>query len=96
MEFPNIKYSPAWLADKFPGFYTEECYYILSDFLTENYKTTVVKRKAEKLEGEQEEHKEENNAEMASEIRSYESECENGVQPEQLTTVPESVFEFEW
>ena len=37
MEFPNIKYSPAWLADKFPGFYSdnEECYFILSDFLRE-------------------------------------------------------------
>ena len=33
---------------------------------------------------------------MESEIRSYESECEDGVQPEQLSTVPESVFEFEW
>ena len=96
MEFPNIKYSSAWLADKFPGFYMDECYYILSYFLRDNYKTTVVKRKAEKLEVEQEEHKVENNAEMETEIRSYKSECENGVQPEQLTTLPESEFEFEW
>ena len=50
MDFPNNKYPPAWLADKFPGFYTEECYYILSDFLGENYKTTVVKRMADNLE----------------------------------------------
>ena len=34
--------------------------------------------------------------EMESEIRSYESECEDGVHIEQLSTVPESVFEFEW
>ena len=34
--------------------------------------------------------------EMESEIRSYESECEDGVHTEQLSTVPESVFEFEW
>ena len=56
MEFPNIKYFPAWLADKFPEFYTEEYYFILPDFLTENYKTSAVERKAEKLEVE---HREE-------------------------------------
>ena len=82
MEFLNIKYSPAWLADKFPGFYSEECYYILSDFLRENYKNPVVKRKAEKLEQEPEEQ--EVITEMDTEIRSYESECENGLSPEQF------------
>ena len=102
MEFPNIRYSPGWLADKFPGFYTEECYYILSDFLKENYKTAVIKRKAETLEATNieegvEEVKEEPVVdEMESEIRSYESECEVGVHSEQFSTVPESVFEFEW
>ena len=101
MEFPNvyIRYSPGWLAiaDKFPGFYNEECYYILSDFLKENYKTVVIKRKAENLEAELEEVvKEEVNAEMESEIRSYESECEDGVQSEQFAADIESVFEFEW
>ena len=68
MEFPNIRYSPAWLADKFPEFYTEECYYILSNFLRENYKTIVVKQKAENLEAEQEGvNEEENNTEMDAE-----------------------------
>ena len=102
MEFPNIRYSPGWLADRFPGFYTEECYHILSEFLKENYKTAVIKRKAEELEAinteeDVEEVKEEPvGDEMESEIRSYESECEDGVHTEQLSTVPESVFEFEW
>ena len=80
MEFPNIKYSPAWLADKFPGFYSEECYYILSDFLRENYKNRAVKRKAEKLE-------QGVSTEMDTEIRSYESECENGLSPEQFDPI---------
>ena len=98
MEFPNIRYLPAWLPDKFPGFYTEECYYILSDFLKENYKTNVIKQKAETLEPTNtEEVKEEPvGDEMESEIRSYESECEDGVHTEQFSTVPESVCEFEW
>ena len=102
MEFPNIRYLPAWLADKFPGFYTEECYYILSDFLKENYKTNVIKQKAETLEptnteeGVEEVKEEPVGDEMESEIRRYESECEDGVQSEQFSTVPESVFEFEW
>ena len=88
--------------DKFPGFYTEECYYILSDFLKENYKTNVIKQKAETLEptnteeGVEEVKEEPVGDEMESEIRSYESECEDGVQSEQFSTVPESVFEFEW
>ena len=84
MEFPNIRYSPGWLADKFPGFYNEECYYILSDFLKENYKTVTIKRKAETVDAALEEDKEDN-TEMESEIRSYESECEDGVQSEQFT-----------
>ena len=84
MEFPNIKfkYSPAWLADKFPGFYCEECYFILSDFLRENYKNPVVKWKAEKLEWEPEEQG--LSTEMDTEIRIYKSECENGLSPEQF------------
>ena len=40
--------------------------------------------------------KEEVNTEMESEIRNYESECEDGVQSEQFATVIEPVFEFEW
>ena len=98
MEFLNIRYSPAWLADKFPGFYNEECYYIMLEFLRENYKATVIQWKAENLEAlEKEEVKEEDNtAEMDSEIRSYESECEDGVQSEQFAANIESVFEFEW
>ena len=103
MEFPNIRYSPAWLADKFPGFYMEECYYILSNFLKENYcnKTNMIKWKAETLEptnteeGVEEVKEEPVGDEMESEIRSYESECEDGLHTEQLSTVPESVFEFE-
>ena len=99
MEFPNIRYSPGWLADKFPGFYNEECYYILSDFLKENYQTVTIKWKAENLDAALEEDikadKEDNTA-MESEIRSYESECEDGVQSEQFVADTESVFEFEW
>ena len=98
MEFPNIRYSPGWLADKFPGFYNEECYYILSDFLKENYKTVTIKRKAENLDAALEEGikaDKEDNTEMESEIRSYESECEDGVQSEQFATDIEPVFEFE-
>ena len=94
MEFPNIRYSPGWLADKFPGFYNEECYYILSDFLKGNYKTVTIKRKAENVDAALEEDKEDN-TEMESEIRSYESECEDGVQSEQFATDIEPVFEFE-
>ena len=45
---------------------------------------------------EKEEVKEEDNtAEMDSEIRSYESECEDGVQSEQFATDIERVFELE-
>ena len=98
MEFPNIRYSPGWLADKFPGFYNEECYYILSDFLKENYKTVTIKRKAENVDVVLEEDikaDKEDNTEMESEIRSYESECEDGVQSEQFATDIEPVFEFE-
>ena len=86
------------MADKFPGFYNEECYYILSDFLKENYKTVTIKRKAENLDAALEEGikaDKEDNTEMESEIRSYESECEDGVQSEQFAADIEPVFEFE-
>ena len=65
--------------------------------MKENYKTVVIKRKAENLEAEPEEAvKEEVNAEMESEIRSYKSEFEDGIQSEQFAAVIEPVFEFEW
>ena len=32
MEFPNLRNSAGWLASRFPGFYSEECYHILSDY----------------------------------------------------------------
>ena len=45
MDFENLKYSPGWFAKKFPGFYTEECYYILSDyFLNKTSERTGTKR----------------------------------------------------
>ena len=36
MEFVNLRYSAAWLAEKFPGFYNEECYHILADYFRNN------------------------------------------------------------
>ena len=72
----------------------EECYFLRSDFLSENYKDNVVKRKTEKLETEHKE--EEKSSEKVNEIRSYESECENGVPSEQLSTHTEPVCKFEW
>ena len=38
MEFDNIQYSAGWFAKKFPGFYNEECYHIISDFFRDNMK----------------------------------------------------------
>ena len=32
MDFPNLKYSPGWFEQKFPCFYTEECYTILAEY----------------------------------------------------------------
>ena len=50
MEFENLKYSPGWFAKKFPGFYNEECYYILSDyFLNKTTERTGVKRTLDDL-----------------------------------------------
>ena len=37
-----------------------------------------------------------NNTEIDTEIKSYESECENGVPSEQLSTHTEPVCKFEW
>jgi hypothetical protein len=36
MEFSNIRYSAGWLAQKFPGFYSEDCYRILADYYKES------------------------------------------------------------
>ena len=50
MDFENLKYSPGWFAKKFPGFYTEECYYILSDyFLNKTSERTGTKRTLDDL-----------------------------------------------
>jgi hypothetical protein len=38
MDFDNLQYSAGWFARKFPGFYNEECYYILSDFFRDHMK----------------------------------------------------------
>lgn len=32
MEYPSLRNSAGWLANKFPGFYSEECYHILSEY----------------------------------------------------------------
>ena len=50
MEFENLKYSPGWFAKKFPGFYNEECYYLLSDyFLNKTTERTGMKRTLDDL-----------------------------------------------
>ena len=69
MEFDNLKYSPGWFAKKFPGFYNEECYYILSDyFLNKTTERTGVKRTLDDLYQDDEEGVEETKDVLPTEL----------------------------
>ena len=69
MDFENLKYSPGWFAKKFPGFYTEECYYILSDyFLNKTSERTGTKRTLDDLYQEDQEGVEESKDVLPTEL----------------------------
>lgn len=72
MEFENLKYTPGWFAKKFPGFYNEECYYILSDyFLNKTTERTGIKRSLDDLYDDNEQGVEETKDVLPTELDTH-------------------------